>query len=127
MSIPEYTTGTSYTPDNLVAKNDTVTREVTLADDVTYARGTVLGMITSTGVYTLSLTASSDGSEVPRAVLARAVSSYDDATERALVYVAGTLKAEELTYGTGHDFDSCLEPFNDVGIYLASDDRPAII
>lgn len=66
------------------------------------ARGAVLGRITVSGEYVLSLSAAGDGSEVIRGVLAEAVDSTGgDVT--ALAYVTGKFNQNKLTFGTGHN------------------------
>ena len=65
------------------------------------ARGTVLGRITANGKWTVSLTASSDGSQVPRGILA-----YDVPNQAAdftvAIYDQGSFVSEKLVYGAGH-------------------------
>lgn len=79
--------------------------------------GAVLGRITASGKYILSLSAAADGSEVPRAILARAADpSNNDVT--APVYRTGDFNERALTFGTGHDADSVREGLSDLNIYV---------
>lgn len=97
----------SYTPgDMLLGGFPVLTRTVTIVSGAgVLARGTVLGKITTGGKYKTSLTASGDGSETPKRILAEAVdaSSGDVVAE---VYETGIFDASKLTIGTGHDADS---------------------
>jgi hypothetical protein len=59
----------TYTPDKLNDR-DTVTRVRTIASGAgVLPRGALLGKITATGKYILSLAAAADGSQVPDAIL----------------------------------------------------------
>lgn len=64
-------------------------------------RGTVLGRITASGKWTTSLSASSDGSQIPRGILAYDVPNQG-ADFTVAIYDQGSFVAEKLTYGTGH-------------------------
>lgn len=93
----------TYTPDRLIADNadDILGKGITLISGQNLARGTVLGMITASGKYTTSLSASSDGSQNPSVVLAQDCdASGGDAT--AIAYFDGTFNSGALTIGTGH-------------------------
>lgn len=60
---------TVFNPDQLIAGIlQPVTRDVTITGGA-YKRGTVLGKITASGLYTLCVKTASDGSEVPSAIL----------------------------------------------------------
>lgn len=93
----------TFTPDSLIAgHSDIRTRSITIASGAgELTRGTLLGKITSSGKYVKSLAASSDGSEVPVAILAEDV----DATSADVVTVAyesGEFNVNDVTFGTGH-------------------------
>jgi len=97
-----YSATDTYTPDNLIAGNQfLVTDGGTLISGQNLARGAVLGRITSSGKYTLSLSASSDGSQNPAAILAEATDA-SSADKACLIYPAGEFNANSLTFGTGH-------------------------
>lgn len=93
----------SYVPDNLVDgdTDDLLSRTVTLISGQNLSRGALLGKITASGKYTLSLSAATDGSEVPDAILAEDCDA-SAADAEALVYFAGRFIAAALTYGTAH-------------------------
>lgn len=64
-------------------------------------RGTVMGRITASGKWTVSLTASADGSQTPRGILAFDITN-PAADIQTSIYDMGSFVAEKLTYGTGH-------------------------
>ncbi len=64
-------------------------------------RGTVMGRITASGKWTTSLSGASDGSQVPRGILAFDIAN-PAADVKGAVYDQGTFVAEKLIYGTGH-------------------------
>ena len=74
---------------------------VTVASGQNLARGAVVGIITTGGKATLSLSASSDGSQTPYGILAYAVDA-SAADQTAQVYVSGEFDGAKLVYGTGH-------------------------
>lgn len=77
------------------------TRAVTVVSGAgVLARGTVLGQITSGGKYKTALSASSDGSEAPKYILAADIDA-SDADASALVYVCGDFDSSKLTFGAG--------------------------
>lgn len=83
-------------------------------------RGAVLGKITATGKYVLSLAAAVDGSQVPAAIL------VDDTNATAadaavLGYTRGDFLASGLTLGAGHTVASVRAAFKDIGIFINMD------
>lgn len=110
----------TYSPDRLIAGNHhlLIGRQVTiLSGQANLKRGSVLGKITSGGKYVLSLSGSSDGSQVPDLILAEDC----DATSGdkiALAYVRGDFNANALTLGTAHTVASITEGLRAKGITL---------
>lgn len=106
------------TPDVLIAGDmKRVTDEVVLISGQNLARGAVLGLITASNKFTLSLSAAGDGSEAPKLILAEAV----DATagdKRAAAYRTGEFNEAALVFGAGHDADSVRAPLRDLGMHL---------
>lgn len=93
----------TFTPDRLIADNadDILGKGIVLISGQNLTRGAVLGMITASGKYTLSLLASSDGSQNPSVILAQDCdASGGDAA--AVAYFDGTFNFSALTLGTGH-------------------------
>jgi Bacteriophage lambda head decoration protein D len=62
----------SYLPDQLIAGNlHLVTKGIgTITGSAAFLRGTVMGLITASGYYTISKTSAADGSQTPVAILA---------------------------------------------------------
>lgn len=92
----------TYDPNGLFAGDfPIVTRKVTLLSGQVQPRGAVLGRITASDKYILSLSGASDGSQVPRLILAEA---YDatGADKEVAAYDSGEFNGDKLTYGTGH-------------------------
>lgn len=122
MSIdPTFATEGTYSPDNLLADAPVKhwLEDVTIVSGAgVLARGTVLGKITTGGKYQTSASAAGDGSETPRAILAKDV----DATSGdvvAPVYIAGGFNQRALTIGTGHTADSIREGLRSFNIYIS--------
>jgi len=109
----------TYTPDNLVA-GDTqlVTDSVTIVSGQTIVRGAVLGKITADGKFVLSLTGSSDGSEVPYAIAAEDIDASGGDVTNAAIYIKGEFNANALTLGTGHTATTAKDGLRAVGIYV---------
>ncbi len=82
-----------------------------------YKAGMVLGRVTATGKLTLSLSASTDGSEEPYAILLGDV----DATDSDLngpILLGGKVDKNLLILGTGHTLASIEAGLRDKNIYL---------
>lgn len=89
-------------------------RAGTLISGQNLPRGAVLGRITSGRKLTLSLTAASDGSQTPVAILAEAC----DATggdKACLYYISGEFAFEKLTVGASHTITTLNNAFEDAG------------
>ncbi|HEY1035553.1 MAG TPA: head decoration protein [Pseudoxanthomonas sp.] len=108
----------TFTPDDLHAGDFPIrTRKVTLVSGQNLIRGALLGQITTGGKYTLSASASSDGSQTPKAILADDVNA-SGGDKDAIVYLSGDFNEDALTYGTGHTAASVREGLRDLNIYL---------
>lgn len=116
--MPTYVASETDTPDNLIAGDlKRVTDEIVILSGQVLARGSVLGKVTASDKFILSLSAAVDGSQTPIAVLAEAV----DATggdKRGPAYRTGELNEAALVLGTGHTIASVRAPLRDVGIHL---------
>lgn len=98
---------------------DPVLASFTVLTGQTLAAGSVLGIVTASGKLKLSLSAATDGSEVPFAVLIEDL----DTTGGDKVFpvaVEGYFNEEALVFGTGHDADSVRVALRDRGIYLSA-------
>lgn len=108
----------TYSPDNLIAGDyPIITEGITLITGQNLSRGALLGKITASGKYTLSLSASSDGSETPVAILATDTDASSEDLETN-AYLAGEFNEEQITYGTGHTAASTKAGLRDLNIYL---------
>lgn len=112
------TAGTELAQDALIVGEDNLqSRSITLVTGQNLKRGAVLGKITSGGKYTLSASASSDGSQTPSVILAEDTdaSGGDKVT---VAYFGGVFDETLLTLGAGHTSASIREALRDVGIKL---------
>ncbi|MFQ5510198.1 MAG: head decoration protein [Leptospirillia bacterium] len=113
-------TSTPYTPDRLIGGDlKLVTESVTLALGQNLLRGALLGKITGSGEYVLSLAAALDGSEVPVAVLVADTNATTGATV-AGIYLAGEFNENAITFGAGHTAASVKDALRNLNIYLKS-------
>lgn len=108
-----------YDPDRLIAGNPHLLAgvKVTIILGENLTRGAVLGKITASSKYNLSLSAAVDGSEVPDLILAEDC----DATagdKEALAYRRGDFNINALTIGTAHTAASITEGLRDKGVLL---------
>jgi hypothetical protein len=101
---------TSYKPDNLVAGNfdELVAEKVTVISGQNLKRGAVLGKISASNKYNLSLSAASDDSQTPDLILAEDCDA-SAGDKVALAYSRGDFHAQALTIGTGHTVASIKE------------------
>lgn len=114
-----FTSEGAYVPDALIAGDFAIHgRKVTLISGQNLARGALLGKITASGKYTLSLAASSDGSEVPNAILAEDVNAAAGDAD-AMIYTSGDFNELRIIYGTGHTAASTREGLRDLSIFLS--------
>jgi len=108
-----------FTPDGLVARNAQLLISVpaTLLAGQNLKRGAVLGQITASGKYVLSLSAAADGSQTPVAVLAHDAdaTAADVAT---LAYTRGDFSDSALILGAGHTVASIRAGLQDRGIFI---------
>lgn len=100
----------SFVPDNLIAGNhdELVGEKITLLSGQNLVRGAVIGKVTASGKYKISLAADTIGSETPDLILAEDC----DATlsdKQTIAYSRGDFIAQALTIGTGHTATSIKE------------------
>ena len=105
----------SVSPDNLYDRFD-VRRKGTIASGQgVLARGTALGKVTASGKWVKSLSASSDGSQVIRAILLHDVdATYSD--EGAVIGRCGRCNPNAVIFGAGHTLASVNDACMDRGI-----------
>lgn len=109
--------GTSRADDLFASHNHKEDREITLVTGQNLTRGAVLGKITASGKYTLSLAAAVDGSEVPVAILGQDTDA-SAADKVTFAYEKGTFNERALTLGAGHTLDSIRAGLRDLGIFM---------
>ena len=93
--------------DNLIVAGGTFTHgsiieTVTVSGGAGMAKGSLLGKITATGKYVLSLPTASDGSESPSAILYDDLLEASDGDIKAVVSTSGTFNSTGVTFGAGH-------------------------
>lgn len=113
-------TSTTFTPDKLLlAGFPVLSRPITLISGQNCVRGAVLGKITASGKYNLSLSAAADGSQTPDCILAEACdASAGDKT--TVAYFLGGFDDAQITLGTAHTADSIREGLRTKGIHLVT-------
>lgn len=108
----------TYSADLLIGGDHPIrTLGITIASGQNLLRGALLGKVTATGKYILSLSAASDGSQTPVGILGEDV----NATAGDVVsfeYVAGDFNSNKMTFGTGHTAASVREALHARSIYL---------
>ena len=117
MTNPSFTS-TAFTPDRLLAGDfPTVTESITLAAGQVLTRGALLGRVTASGEYVLSLAAAVDGSQTPVAILADDADTTAGAATGA-AYLSGEFNDNAITFGTGHTAATVKDALRDLNIYL---------
>lgn len=94
-----------------------VSRKITLISGQNLTRGSVLGKITASGKYNLSLSAAGDGSQTPDLILAEDTDASGGDKE-ALAYEAGVFNVNALNIGTAHTAASIQEGLRAKGIHF---------
>ncbi|MCK5614110.1 head decoration protein [Candidatus Pacearchaeota archaeon] len=105
--------------DNLFAGSNVlpVSQPITLITGQNLVRGALLGRITASGKWNLSLLAAVDGSQVPRAILAKDTDATSADVETAS-YETGEYNQNGLTFGTGHTVANTKDALRDLNIHL---------
>jgi hypothetical protein len=112
-----YTQGSTFAVKQLLANGNYTTRKVTLLSGQNQVAGAVLGKITSGGKYKLSLSAASDGSEVPDMILAHDCDASGGDKE-CIVIETGNVVGTALTLGASHTIASIREGLRVKGILI---------
>lgn len=126
---PNFETAGTHRDDFLIAGDHPIrTDGITLLAGQNIVRGTLLGQITASGKYTLSLPDAVDGSQVP-AVIAAEDMDASAGDKMTLAYIAGDFNANQITFGSGHSIASTKDGLAHRSIYLhvplAAYDPPA--
>lgn len=89
----------AFIPDQLIAGDlKLVTDDVQIKGNTVLERGTVLGMITATGEWTLSVKTAADGSQVPAAILVDQCDLTTASPVRGGIYVMGEFNFNAMIY-----------------------------
>jgi hypothetical protein len=110
-----FTSEGTLTQDKLFDDFDVVRKLVILSGQGVLPRGTALGKVTSSGKWVKSASASSDGSQIIRAISLHAI----DATSADAEVMAGrrgSCNPAAVTFGTGHTYASADDACMDRGI-----------
>ena len=115
----QFVTEGTFTPDALLSGSAShlVQVKVTILAGQVLKRGAVLGRITASSKYVLSLGAANDGSQAPDAVLAMDVDATGGDVE-VVVIIRGDLNKQAVILGAGHTVGSVFEALRDKGIFL---------
>lgn len=90
---------------------------VTIAAGEVLAAGSVLGEVTASEEFKLSVAAAEDGSEKPSVVLWEAVDA-SEGTVGAEVQLTGDLRAAALTLGEGHTVGSVRKALRPLSLFV---------
>jgi head decoration protein D len=118
MELAKFSSDT-YNPDRLLAgtTQGLVARQITLITGQNLVRGAVLGKITASGKYNLSLSAAVDGSQTPDAILAEDCDATA-ADKVTVAYFTGHFNDSRITLGAAHTAASIREGLRAKGIHL---------
>ena len=108
-----------HVPDDLIAGDAqirAVSGVIPAGSDI--ARGAVLGQVTATGAWILSLAAAADGSQTPRGILGEGTDGVLAADATRPVYIAGDFNERRITIGAGHDLDSVRAAFLGTPLFI---------
>jgi hypothetical protein len=87
----------------------------------TLQAGSVLGIVTATGLAKLSVAAAGDGSEVPRGILLEDLDTTTLVAPKTFnMAVEGYFNETALVLGAGHTVDTVRLALRDAGIYLSA-------
>lgn len=105
--------------DKLIAgdSDSIIADKVTLISGQVVVRGAVLGKITTSSKYNLSLSAAADGSQVPDRICAQDCDASAGDAE-CLTYRTGRFNDNALTLGASHTVASITEGLRAKGIHL---------
>ncbi len=109
-----------FIPDLLIGGDmKIVTRTRTITGGAYYKRGSVLGLITATGKYTLSASAAADGSQTPVEILADDVDT-SGGDQLGGTYVMGEFDENAVVLGAGITLAAARTALELKNIYLKS-------
>lgn len=108
----------TYVPDQLIANNlQLVTDTVTVSGTAPLVRGTVLGQVTASGEYVLSVKTAGDGSETPCAILVDYVDPANGAVS-AGIYQMGMFNQNRITFDASWTVPELKDALRPLSIFL---------
>lgn len=108
-----------FSPDNLIAGDFPIeTGEVVIASGHTLARGTVLGMNTTSQQCEAVDVTDSDGTENPYAVLAQSTDASAASVAHAPVYLTGEFNKSSLSFGGTTTAASVQAKMRDLSMFI---------
>jgi hypothetical protein len=109
-----------FVPDQLIGGDmKLVTRHRQISGGAIFKRGTVLGVITATGIFTIATAAANDGSQTPVEILADDVDATGGTVEGG-TYVMGEFNERAVILGTGITLAAARTALELKNIYLKS-------
>lgn len=118
MTRASFIANAAHDPNGIVAGGfDFKADSETLLTGTNYVAGTLLGKITASGKFTTSLSAASDGSEVPVAVLLEDVDA-SSGDQSAVILKMGSVVSDKVIFGTGHTLASVKDDLMARGVVI---------
>ena len=116
--MAHFNTEGTFTPDRLVIGAYKARKATIKSGAGVLGRGVLLGEVTADRKLIKSLSAASDGSELPHSILAEDVDATSADVE-AIIYISGDFDVDAVTFGTGHTAASTDRELRRLGIFLA--------
>ena len=114
---PSFSTAGTHRDDQLIAGDHPIrTTGITVLAGQTFTRGSLLGRITASGKYVLSLSDAVDGSQAPAGIAVEDVTAAADTV--SVMYIAGDFNVNQMTIGASHTTSSIRQGLADKSIYL---------
>ena len=106
-----------FLPDQLIAGTLQLVTDSGIITGGTYKRGTVLGMVTATGKYTLSVKTATDGSETPVAILVDNVDA-STADQNGGLYLMGEFNQSRIIFDNSWAIPALKTALRPLAIFL---------
>ena len=117
---PQFNSNTEPMDRGLAGHKPLVTGSGILITGQNLVKYAVLGQITASGKWNLSLSGAADGSEVPRAILANDYDATAADIADVVFYLEGEFDDSEITLGAAHTVASVKSALAEKGIHLRS-------
>lgn len=106
-----------FLPDQLIAGTLQLVTDSGIITGGTYKRGTVLGMVTASGKYKLSVKTATDGSETPVAILVDNVDA-STADQNGGLYLMGEFNQNHIIFDNSWAIPALKTAFRPLAIFL---------